>query len=456
MQHRLLSRNINHIRISKTRRVKIRKISPAVLTIGLIMAIMVYVSSNINWGDNRWKGILESDAKGYYAYLPAVFIYHDLNFGFFDSIEKGTYYDENFYYDYRAFVNGSYISKYYAGTALAQLPFFLTAHGLSHAGGYVADGYSRTYMIFVNLAALFYLLAGLIFLNQTLILYSISERNRILVLITAVFGTNLFFYATAEPGMSHVYSFGYISAFLYFAVRFFRKPSAGLIPVLFFLSGMIVLIRPVNGIVLLALPMAAGGSRELTEGVKAGFARVPALAGGLLLLLTVVSVQLIYYKMATGKFLVYSYLGEGFDFLRPHFYDILFSFRKGLFVYTPVYLLSFAGCIYLWRTKRFMLYSWLVFFFLITWIFSSWSNWYYGGSFSSRVYVEFLPFFMMLLGLAFQFAGSRIIRKVLFGITAVLILLCQIQTYQYRHHHIHWSDMTREMYFDVFLRVDSL
>ncbi|HOI87852.1 MAG TPA: hypothetical protein PLV51_08335, partial [Lentimicrobium sp.] len=78
----------------------IRKISPAAITIGLIMAIMVYVSSNINWGDNRWKGILESDAKGYYAYLPAVFIYHDLNFGFFDSIEKGAYYDENFFYDY--------------------------------------------------------------------------------------------------------------------------------------------------------------------------------------------------------------------------------------------------------------------------------------------------------------------------------------------------------------------
>ncbi|HOI86580.1 MAG TPA: hypothetical protein PLV51_01845, partial [Lentimicrobium sp.] len=343
-----------------------------------------------------------------------------------------------------------------AGTALAQLPFFFTAHGLSLAGGSVADGYSRTYMIFVNLAALFYLLAGLIFLNRTLLHFGISERHRILVLITSVFGTNLFFYATAEPGMSHVFSFGFISSFFYFAVRYFRKPSAGLIPVLFFLSGMIVLIRPVNGIVLLALPMAAGGSRELMEGIKAGFAKVPALAGGLLLLIALVSVQLIYYKMATGKFLVYSYLGEGFDFLRPHFADILFSFRKGLFVYTPVYLLSFAGCFYLWKAKRFVFYSWLAFFILITWIFSSWSNWYYGGSFSSRVYVEFLPFFMLLQGMAFQFTRDRIIRKVLFGVTAVLILLCQIQTYQYRHHHIHWSDMTREMYFDVFLRVDRI
>ena len=31
---------------------------------------------------------MESDAKGYYAYLPAVFVYEDLHFGFFDEIEK--------------------------------------------------------------------------------------------------------------------------------------------------------------------------------------------------------------------------------------------------------------------------------------------------------------------------------------------------------------------------------
>ena len=37
-----------------------------------------------------------------------------------------------------------------------------------------------------------------------------------------------------------------------------------------------------------------------------------------------------------------------------------------------------------------------------------------------------------------------------------LIILCQIQTYQYRYTLIHWSDMTREKYWDVFLRVDRI
>jgi len=86
---------------------------------------MTIVTSNLNWGKNSWVGIVESDGKGYYAYLPAIFIYNDLNFGFFDEIEKEKYYDENLYYDYRSGAHGKVINKYYCGTALAELPFFL-------------------------------------------------------------------------------------------------------------------------------------------------------------------------------------------------------------------------------------------------------------------------------------------------------------------------------------------
>jgi len=39
----------------------------------LIAIILLFVTTNINWGKDDWKGALESDAKGYYAYLHAVF-----------------------------------------------------------------------------------------------------------------------------------------------------------------------------------------------------------------------------------------------------------------------------------------------------------------------------------------------------------------------------------------------
>jgi len=58
-----------------------------------IALILLIVTTNITWGKNDWKGALESDAKGYYAYLPAVFIYYDLNFSFLEEVEAK--YDQN-------------------------------------------------------------------------------------------------------------------------------------------------------------------------------------------------------------------------------------------------------------------------------------------------------------------------------------------------------------------------
>ena len=61
-------------------------------TIPLLLLVCLWTSANLNWGKDRQKYVIISDGKGYYAYLPAVFIYHDLNFNFLDSIEA-NYYD---------------------------------------------------------------------------------------------------------------------------------------------------------------------------------------------------------------------------------------------------------------------------------------------------------------------------------------------------------------------------
>lgn len=432
------------------------KVNPSKVTIAIILLIMTVVSSNLNWGKDHWKDIIESDAKGNYAYLPAIFIYHDLNFGFFDRIEKVDYYDKNLYYDYRSFANGKVINKYYCGTALAELPFFLGAHALSYTLDYKPDGYSKLYHIFINIAALFYLLIGLIYLNATLKSYEIGEWEKSLVLFAAVFGTNLFYYVVGEPGMSHVYSFAFISMFFHYSRKYFSAFQPIYIPILGFLLGMIVLIRPVNGLIILILPFASGSFQSLILGLRLAFRNYQWLLSGLVIAVGIMSVQLIIYKLSTGSFFVYAYGAEGFNFRDPHMLEILFSYKKGLFLYTPLYLLCFTGGYYFWKSSRFSFFSWFGFFLLITYVFSSWWMWYYGGSFSSRVYVEYIPLFMMLLAIALREMRSKPVKKVFVAAIILLTILCQIQTYQYRYYQIHWADMTQEKYWDVFLRVDKL
>jgi hypothetical protein len=244
--------------------------------------------------------------------------------------------------------------------------------------------------------------------------------------------------------------------FIYFSKTYFIHHKPKEIVLLGLLFGMIVLIRPVNGLVLFSWPFIAGSWWSLKNGIVQAFKNYSYLISAFIGFFLIISIQLLIYKISTGDYWVYSYGEEGFNWTNPHFFDMLFSYRKGLFLYTPIYLVSLVGLVFLWKERKFELLSWIGFFLLITYVFSSWWMWYYGGSFSSRVYIEYLPFFMILMAIAFQNIKTKPIRIAYISLIVLLILICQIQIFQYRYYKIHWSDMTKEMYWDVFLRVDRI
>ncbi|MCR9174196.1 MAG: hypothetical protein NXI10_16995 [bacterium] len=433
------------------------RLKPSTWTLSICMIVMTFVSINLKWNGEDWRTVIASDSKGYYSYLPAMFIYDDPNYGFFDSMEREKYYNENTYTDYRSIAEGKIINKYYIGTAAAELPFFLTGHLIAKGSSWDADGYSKPYMMMLCVSALFYLLIGTLFVQKTLRRYGVDERSISWITVAGIFGTNLFYYAVVEAGTSHVYSFAFVSMLVYYFHCWVHEKRTKQLLILAFLLGMIVIIRPVNALVVLALPFIAGGWKSFLESVLAILQKkwIALLSVGIFVL--VLMIQLGYYKLATGHWFVYSYREEGFDFTDPHIFDILFSFRKGLFLYTPIYLLAFIGLIALWKRKdRFPVFSWLIFFFVLTYILSSWWMWYYGGSFSSRVYVDYLPFFLLLLGIGLNQWRKQWPGWTLRIVTVLLIVLCQIQMYQYRYGQIHYSDTTKEQYWNNFLRIDKL
>ena len=428
-------------------------LKPSGIIIIIVALLMTTILSNLRWHGEDWKTTLGSDARGYYATLPATFIYGDLNYGFFEEIELKKYFNSNQMFDYRSIQEGGVTNKFYCGTAIAEAPFFLLGHLCSHINDKDTDGYSWYYMIFISLSGVFYLMLGLIYTNKLLDFYDIKEWHKVIVLVVTVFGTNLFYYAIVEVGTSHIFSFAFVAMFVYFSKLFFTSDKAKYSIILAALLGMIVLIRPINGMIIFSLPFMAGSweafSRSTLNLLKRPFNFLLAL----LLFFGVVSIQLFIYKISVGSFFIYSYTDEGFDFLHPHFIDILFSYKKGLFLYTPMYLLAFVGLWYLWNKSKYMMITWLLFFVMITYILSSWWSWYYGGSFSSRVYVEYLPLFAILIGVALRDMKRR---AIYISVISILLVVCQIQTYQYRYYDIHWSDMTKDKYWNVFLRIDRL
>lgn len=418
----------------------------------LIIGLMV--SLNLHWGKDHWRGVIKADARAYNAYLPAVFIYHDLQFNFFNEMEMEKYYDPNLVYHYRYDTGKGIVNRYFAGTAVMQTPFFFVARVWAWASGEPDDGYSRPFMLMITIGGLFYLIVGLVFINAFLSDMGIPEVARAIMIPALAFGTHLFNYSIVEPGMSHVYSFALIAVFLRLAQRIFNQGNAKLWVVLAAVTGLIVLVRPVNGLVILSLPMIAGGFNQLCEALIKLFKTPSILASAVIIGSGIVGIQSVIYWIQTGDLWVYSYDDEGFNWTDPHMIDILFSYKKGLFLYTPMLFLACLGLWQMAKVNQAKAALWVGFMLAVTYVLSSWWSWWYGGSFSGRPFVEYIPFFAIPLAFLIRSIKGKMqvaVVLIMFLITAIN----QFQTYQYRYYIIHWDEMTAESYWDVFLSFEK-
>jgi len=418
------------------------------IAIIFILIATIWSASNVMWGKHAHT-IVKADGKGYFAHLPAVFIYNDLNFGFFDEIEA-KYSNDNLYYDYRKYTEGHTYNKYFAGTAFFMAPFFLLAHGITLATGGSADGYSSWYMLSVSWAAIIYMLLSLLLMRRILFRFGMTDKVITWSILGIYFGTNWFYYVLAEPAMSHVYSVFLITFFFYLICEWVDSDRLQFLAYAVIVFGFILWVRPVNGIVVFSIPLAFSSFGAMRDRILSTIMNVrfwPVL----LVIPAVLAAQFLIYRIQTGHFFIYSYEEEGFNFLHPHMFDILFSYKKGLFLYTPLTLIAVLGHVRWWNTNKYRTVVSAIFFVLITYVLSSWWNWYYGGSFSSRAYIEYYIFLILPLAYLLQKGWKRWKEAALKVALLVLVLFCQFQTYQYRYMVIHWDSMTKEKYWDVFL-----
>ena len=134
----------------------------------------------------EWDRIINSDGKGYYAYLPAIFIYNDLDYKFVEYYEAKYYPSDRLVFkEFRYNWKGETVNKTFCGLAILWLPFFLIAHIFSLLTDFKADGYSLPYQYAIGLATIVYLWLGLRALVSLLIKYGANKKlaNWIIILI---------------------------------------------------------------------------------------------------------------------------------------------------------------------------------------------------------------------------------------------------------------------------------
>jgi len=409
------------------------------------------------WDTHNVQAILTWDVMGYYLYLPAKFIYHDLGrLAFSDAILReyaptGSF-DQAFQVPGAA--AGQLVMKYPIGLALLWTPFFWLGHWAAGWWGYPQDGFSAPYQIAIAFGGLLYALLGLGLLRR-LLLHYFTDAVATLVLVSLVLGTNYFQYSVFDTAMPHNYLFTGYAGLLLLVRRWHLRPTRAGAFSIGLVLGLLVLIRPSEAVAAV-LPALWGVGSLAAARAKLALLRTRwpdvllLAAGGLLGVLP----QGIYWKWATGHWLFYSYGDQHFSFLRPHIWAVLFSFRKGCLIYSPILALALAGFGPLWRQHRGLAVPALVYFILNLWIVSAWDIWWYGGSIGCRALV---PSYAVLAlpwgaGVAWLLAPGRRVRwPIAAAAAAVLFIdLNLFQNWQYARSIIHPEEMNRAYYFAIF------
>ncbi len=406
---------------------------------------------------NPPKNILTYDVFGYYLYLPGTFIYHQWEYTDQSTFEKinDKYEVTSTFYQFVRAPNLKYLNKYSMGLAFLYLPFFLIAHLMAIAGGFPADGFSPPYQLSLLVGGLIYSFIGIFVLRKVLLKY-LSDVTVAITMALLIFGSNYIYEATFKGIMPHNLIFTLYTLILWFTIRWHEEYKMRDAILLGFFCGLAILSRPTE-IICLLIPLLWGvtDKNSLKEKfllLRKNYRQV--IAAGVAIFLIWIP-QMIYWKAIAGSFLFYSYdnPGEGFEFLWPYTLKVLFSFRKGWLVYSPVMAFAIIGLYYLRKYNRQSFIPVLSFFILNLYLVSSWSCWWYAESYGQRALIQSYA----VMALPFGYFTSHILhhRSWWLKLSVLLISLSFIvlnffQIWQLQSGILDASRMTRNFYFSIF------
>lgn len=423
------------------------RLSTIAIFIALIAAVLIDLSLK-NWEKN--EKVIEWDVHNYYAYLPLQFIYGDIEI---EDVESYRYGDNLYHIWIEKTKDGRNVIKGPIGMVYMYGPFFFIGHLVALlTDNYPADGFSAPYKMFLLLGALLYFVVGLFFVKKILEYYNFADKHISIVLFLLGIGTNLLAYSSSFAPMPHVFNFALMAIFIYYSILWHSNQKFKYLVVLGLLLGIITQIRPTNIlIVIFFLFYGINDIQSLTSKVKMFKNEFIRLSIFIPLGLLIWIPQFLYWKMATGNYIYYSFGDEGFFFTDPKIIEGLFSFRKGWLIYTPVMIFSLIGMFLLKNEVKKLKFVIISFFVINIYIIFSWWCWWYGGTFGQRSMIDSYSLLAIPLAAFVQFLDKQItVKYIVYAVFLFFIWLNIFQTYQFEHKSLHYDSMSKELYFKQF------
>lgn len=420
------------------------------LAVIVVVALVYFMQICVPHEFNQPDRVIQWDVRSYYSYLPGIFVEHDIQFSSWDTNLRYQHY----YYPVWIRDN-KYLIKTSCGVAMLYFPFFICAHALAMPLGYAPNGFSAPYTFALLLSGAFYVICGLLIIRKWL-LRRFSDKVTAATILIISLTTPLYWYAAVESPMPHSYSFFLFAVFIYLTELWYENPTWKYSILGGITFGLITLIRPSNALIIIVF-FLYGISRwnDVPQHFRLYGINYTKVMVMLAMVFLVWVPQFIYWKFITGHFMFYSYRDEGFFWNDPKIYEVLFGFRKGLFIYSPVLIFAVVGMIWVWKKHREFFWATIVFCIFNVYVIASWWCWWYGGSFGMRSLVDSFPILVLPLAAFLTWVAecSRRWRISLMVVVTLFAAQSGFHIIQYFHGAIHYEAMSKKAYKDSFWRV---
>jgi hypothetical protein len=383
---------------------------------------------------NPW---VRGDGVGYYAYVRAPLIEHNLDFTH-DYQQANTSFREN-----RLDKNGQptaefrtrtgHIENHFTvGPAILWAPFLLVTHvgvllARSMGSAVAADGFSTPYRIAMALATAFYGFLGLL-ISFRLARKYVDETWALLATLAIWWASSLPVYMYFNPSWSHAHSAFVVALFLWYWHETRDARSLGQWILLGALAGLMLDVYYANAMLFVILPLEA--ARDYAAAVRKATPTTPSvsqlvtrhLAFAAMLVICMLP-TFIAHRIIYGGIFETGYVPiRDWFWTSPYLFSVLFSSNHGFISWTPILLFAVIGLFAFWRsvprTGLAFLGAALAFYYFI----ASYPDWAGISSYGNRFFVSLTPLF--ILGLAvFLDRFTRIFRTRRAALAAACIFL---------------------------------
>jgi len=421
--------------------------------------------------------LVHGDGVGYYAYLRAPLIQHNLDFeqdwrranpGFAQArMGPGNQISLDNYTS-----TGRIGNLFTVGPAILWSPFFLLAHAAvliaNGLGANIpADGFSFPYRVLTAFGTAVYGFLGLL-LSYTLARKYFNPAWALLATVAIWAGSALPVYMYFNPFWSHAHSAFIVSLFLWYWDRTRPDRTIGQWLLLGIISGLLVDVYFVNGVFLL-LPLAEA-IQGYIQSAQAGDGALALRQFGshafyfLIFLLTVLPTLITRKIIFGGIFRFGAYSAMTWQWRAPFLRSVLFSADHGVVSWTPLLGLALIGLLIPYapakRIQGYLLLAFLVFLYVI----SCYPYWDGLASYGNRFFISLTPVFIFgLTNLMERLAGYFRTFRAAYGAQAAAVAALVVWNlafiFQWGIHlvpargEISWSGMMRNQFVEVPQRI---